>query len=174
MTKAGTRTVSLVLALMVGPGCQLYHNAAHNLVNAPAEVVDRACYRARLRKQAKAELESIGAAKPRHAGEAYRDGFVDGYADFLEFGGTGEPPPIPPPRYRRFKDLTPEGQAEMADWFEGFRHGAAVARDQSAGRAELTVPVQGGVDAAIPVRVEAPVPEPLPMPRPLSDFGREP
>ena len=57
----------------------------------------------------------------------YRRGFVDGFADYLYAGGSGEPPVVPPWRYRKASYETPEGYAAIEDWFAGFRHGANVA-----------------------------------------------
>lgn len=51
-------------------------------------------------------------------------GFSDGFADYLDAGGTGEPPPLPPRRYWDQRDCR---QASL-DWFAGFRTGAGMAQ----------------------------------------------
>jgi hypothetical protein len=58
---------------------------------------------------------------------AYSDGFTYGFADYLYAGGTGEPPPVPPRYYWRSEFESPGGQEVMADWFKGYRVGAAQA-----------------------------------------------
>src|SRR5262249_52047092 len=73
----------------------------------------------------------------------YREGFVEGFADYLDFGGTGEPPPVPPPGYRLFGYMTPDGLAAMDEWKRGFRHGSATARASNL-RDLVTLPVHWG------------------------------
>jgi hypothetical protein len=58
----------------------------------------------------------------------YRRGFFDGFNDYLDAGGTGDPPVAPPRTYWRVYFQNPEGHQAIQDWFEGFRHGASVAR----------------------------------------------
>jgi hypothetical protein len=79
---------------------------------------------------------------------AYRKGFLKGYADYLYYGGKGEPPPVPPLCYLLLHDQNPPGHAEAQDWFAGFRHGAAEARNS--GRREfievpLSIPYSGDI-----------------------------
>src|SRR4051812_48274557 len=71
----------------------------------------------------------------------FRDGFLDGYADYLDRGGDAQPPAVPPARYTtNQKYFTPEGHALIRDYFLGFQYGTevAVATGQ---RQFLTVPV---------------------------------
>ncbi|HMO36355.1 MAG TPA: hypothetical protein PKA06_09950, partial [Gemmatales bacterium] len=70
----------------------------------------------------------------------YRRGFFDGFQDYLDSGGTGDPPTLPPRSYWRIYYQTPEGYEAIQDWFEGWRHGASVAR-ASGIRDYITVPV---------------------------------
>ena len=67
----------------------------------------------------------------------YACGFKRGYADYLYAGGTGDPPPLPPRCYWWVSYETPAGYQAIQDWFHGFRHGAAVARES--GQRELVV-----------------------------------
>jgi hypothetical protein len=79
-------------------------------------------------------------AHPDHpASLDYESGFKDGFADYLYAGGTGEPPPVPPRQYWRVTYETPQGHQAIQDWFDGFRHGATVARD-SGYREGVTIP----------------------------------
>ena len=63
---------------------------------------------------------------------AFGAGFRDGYMDVAS-GGNGCPPGVPPRKYWTWKYQTPEGQAKVAAWFEGYPHGARVADEQGAG-----------------------------------------
>jgi len=130
----------------------------------------------------------------------FRDGFIDGYSDYLDRGGDGQPPAAPPLRYTQNKKyFTPEGHALMRDYLLGFQYGTdvAVATGQ---RQYLTVPVlipdsiapihsiheplpsagspPPGSDA--PLKPIPPPPAPLPAPKPISKLsvprplGKEP
>ncbi|HEY3391618.1 MAG TPA: hypothetical protein VGK58_02845 [Lacipirellulaceae bacterium] len=59
----------------------------------------------------------------------YVMGFRDGFVDFVYLGGTGEPPPVPPRQFWNVMLRSPEGKVRASLWFDGYRHGAAVARD---------------------------------------------
>lgn len=63
---------------------------------------------------------------------ALREGFRAGYRDVAS-GGNGCPPAIPPRKYWTWKYQTPEGQAKVAAWFEGFPYGAKAAEQDGAG-----------------------------------------
>jgi hypothetical protein len=69
----------------------------------------------------------------------YERGFEDGFTHYLYRGGTGEPPPLPPRRYRWLRYQTPQGYRAIEDWYAGFRQGADVAR-QSGYRRWVTGP----------------------------------
>ncbi len=85
--------------------------------------------RKRNRKWAKEAWQEIVASGEMEAtSEEYVEGFEDGYAEYLYRGGDGEPPTIPPKKFRRLKYQTVEGYRAIQDWFVGYRHGAEVAR----------------------------------------------
>ena len=120
----------------------------------------------------------------------FRDGFLDGYADYLDRGGDAQPPAVPPLRYTQNKKyFTPEGHVLVRDYFLGFKYGTevAVATGQ---RQFLTVPVLipektdlvpsgpvdhmpspppavSGSDRPVPPIVN-PAPQPLPAPKAMS------
>lgn len=54
----------------------------------------------------------------------YENGFVEGFADYLYRGGTGEPPVIPPRGYWHLRFLNQFGKRSIHDWYDGFRDGA--------------------------------------------------
>jgi hypothetical protein len=68
-----------------------------------------------------------------HPGSAYSKdyavGFKQGFTDYVEMGGCGNAPPTPPPHYRTLHYQTPQGHHAIEEWYAGFRHGAAVARE---------------------------------------------
>src|SRR5439155_23053559 len=70
----------------------------------------------------------------------FRDGFVEGYVDYLDRGGNAQPPVVPPIRYTRNHYLTPDGHLLVKDYFLGFRYGLDVAV-ASGHRQYLVVPV---------------------------------
>jgi hypothetical protein len=91
-------------------------------------------------KLAEEAWQELAQANPGHPSSPdYVNGFMDGFADYLYAGGTGEPPPLPPRQYWRITYETPEGHQAIQDWFAGFRHGAAIARE-SGYREGVTIP----------------------------------
>jgi hypothetical protein len=99
--------------------------------------VDRA-----IRQAAREAWRGVADEHPRRAFTAeFRDGFLDGYADYLDRGGDGQPPAAPPARYAHNpKYFSPEGHALLRHYFLGFRYGAEVAI-ASGRRHYFTVPV---------------------------------
>jgi len=89
--------------------------------------------------------ESAFAQKPGVVpSDAFHDGFIEGFIDYVEAGGTGEPPYLPPFRYRLTEHRTAEGQAAIRDWYAGFREGSATAK--ASGLRELNyVPLPGPI-----------------------------
>ncbi|QDU19386.1 hypothetical protein [Urbifossiella limnaea] len=130
----------------------------------------------RIRADAREAWKAVRAEYPRRCFTAeFHDGFLDGYADHLDRGGDGTPPPTPPLRYTRHaRYFTPEGHVLLKDYFLGFKYGAdvAVATGQ---RQFLTVPVlvpDGGSAALADVVTPAAPPTPpsdraAPLPQPL-------
>jgi hypothetical protein len=99
---------------------------------------------------ADATWKEFQAAHPEHDYSAdFARGFKDGYWDFLEEGGSGQPPPLPPKVYWEVRYQTPQGHAAVADWFAGFREGAAAARES--GERQLVV-----VPSALPPPAASP------------------
>ncbi|MFL5338835.1 MAG: hypothetical protein ACJ8F7_01610, partial [Gemmataceae bacterium] len=97
----------------------------------------------------------------------FRDGYIDGYADYLESGGSGDAVAAPPRRYQRVRRGTPTDMRAAADYFAGFQQGTADAL-ASGQRALLLVPVVvPSADCAHPEPPQfAPAAETLPAPEP--------
>ncbi|MFM7148591.1 MAG: hypothetical protein ACKO23_01995 [Gemmataceae bacterium] len=72
----------------------------------------------------------------------YADGFKEGFIDYLDAGGTGEPPLYPPFRYRKSSKASPEMIQGIQDWYAGFRHGSRVAKESGI-RSLLVLPMPG-------------------------------
>ena len=122
-------------------GCGIYGNALHNLRYESQLSHNDRSLKHDLRSQAHEFWRDYKALHPAECFSAYfEDGFIDGFADYLDNGGNGEPPATPPPRYRRNKYLTPEGYAAIEDYFAGFRLGTRIAIDSGI-RDTLVVPV---------------------------------
>ena len=134
------RWKAILVASCVAPavGCQLTQSAVHNLVNEPIEYFDGKKVTRQLRDEAEDVLEDQYGR--RVVTDDFKDGFIDGYADFLERGGNTTPPAVPPLKYRRGKYLNAEGHAQIHDYFCGFQAGADAAA-QSGRRQFLTVPI---------------------------------
>lgn len=138
------------LAPVLG-GCNLYYYAAHNLINEAHVVHTQLEISHELRKDAKVLWQEVRAQYPRRMFTAeFRDGFIDGYADYLNRGGHAQAPTVPPPKFTRDrKYFTPEGHCLLKDYYLGFQYGMDVAV-ASGQRQFLTVPV------VLPVRPEGP------------------
>jgi hypothetical protein len=146
-------------------GCSLVGNATHNVVLETRQYLDTRAEEARNRRWADTAWEEVRqSGHPESPSDDYADGFKAGFADYLFAGGTGEPPPLPPHRYWTQRYQTPAGDAAIQDWFAGFRHGAATARDGGFRRwVTLSPPRPPPLGPAV-------VPEPavLPPPTPIA------
>jgi hypothetical protein len=140
---------------MSGSGCRLCDNLCRTVVVEPVQYcrhLDEEWSHRHLRQLAQCELERARACAraqlDRYDIEPFsvdeQRGFKDGFVDFLDAGGTGRPPPLPPRRYWKKKFQTPEGQRAVQDWYRGFEHGA-VAAQASGYRQLVTVPVSDAI-----------------------------
>ena len=114
-------------------GCTICQNARRTLWQEPAAYSwkhDRRRSTEAYMQWANAELAEEASRCPDLFGDpAYIMGFRDGFVDFVWAGGTGEPPPVPPRQYWNVMLRSPDGKARANLWFDGYRHGTAVARD---------------------------------------------
>lgn len=174
----------ILLSVVVagGTGCTLARNTIHNLTNETVAHWDEKKLSRRLRAQADAAWLGYCAQAGGQLSEDFAGGFRDGYADYLESGGNGSPPAVPPLRYRRSQYLSQEGHARIRDYFAGFKAGTDCAA-VSGHRHYLTVPVLVSDDPPppqlpgfqVPVAPTVPPPaapplrvgERLPTPRPM-------
>lgn len=134
----------------VSSGCTASHNFTRTLFVEPLQYCgyfDEHHTHSRHCRLAKEAWHRIRQKNPRKRfSKDYACGFREGYTDFLDAGGTGQPPPLPPRRYWKDSYATPPGRQAVQDWFAGFRHGAAMARASGARQfamVPLSTPVAG-------------------------------
>jgi hypothetical protein len=150
-------------------GCGMYEYLVINLWEGPINCFDEGNQRRRTREQAEEALGEYLGHHPEHPySDEFADGFVAGFRSFLDYGGEGQPPPVPPWRYRHTRDLTPEGKPMVQEWFVGYRQGAAAAR-ASGLRQFNVVPGSGASVVGGSMQPMGPGPQgedsPLPYPR---------
>lgn len=126
----GRIAVAVLLLCPFASGCGLFSIGARNLYNEAKLVRDSRFEEIRYACLAHQAWERVKASCPPQTYSAdYAAGFHAGFADYLYAGGCGEPPGIPPKRYRHFHAESPQGAKALQDWYAGFRHGAAVAKE---------------------------------------------
>ena len=125
---------------LLSPGCELFYLAGNDLTHEVEQRTDDLLSCLHYRELAKEAWNDVQKANPDVVFSVhYIQGFKDAYADYLNFGGSADPPPLPPRRYRKVTNQTPEGRQAIENWFAGFRHGAKAAQD-SGYRQLVTVP----------------------------------
>jgi hypothetical protein len=173
---------TLLIALGAGAfssGCTVSWNAARTVVIEPSHFptyAEDCLLKRRAHKLAgEAWSEVVRDTKGAKLPEDYHKGFVEGFADYLENGGTGEPPALPPRHY--WGATSPEGRLAVAEWFGGFRHGASLAKlsgvrdfvvvPASSPRLNTEIPPQRAqVSATVPNQVAPVIPNDLELPPP--------
>lgn len=132
-----------MLAVTASSGCTVIRNEFRTLISEPIKYgnnVDVVRTAKRNRKLAKIAFDQFGAQHPEApSSRDFRDGFIDGFADFLTFGGSGAPPVVPPRRYWNLPERTPAGHDAVQEWFSGFAAGASEAKISGL-REQQTVP----------------------------------
>jgi hypothetical protein len=139
------RWKSVALAGAIGAGgfgCSIAETATRNIVNEPLLTHSEIAVTRDLRHEAKATWREIRKQYPRRAFTAeFHEGFLDGYVDYLDKGGNGSLPAVPPSKYVRHKKyFTENGQCLLKDYFLGFKYGQEIAI-ATGKRQFLTVPV---------------------------------
>jgi hypothetical protein len=182
-----TSLVGIVAAtcLAAGVGCSgrqsapasFEHLAGRNLTQEPIRWLDDQQFKKIAYRHAEEAWDALGLRKT--ASKDYHDGFVEGFVDYLDAGGNGEPPVAPPFRYRLTFYKNPWGQEATADWFAGFRHGAAVAR-RSGLRAQVVVPLSAPIlqaaepQSSVPLSAQSHQGPQLPPPQEVGPADRLP
>jgi hypothetical protein len=156
-----------------GPGCALLTDSARTMCHYVADSVEDVREGFRNRHWAELAWKDLSAAEPGTHSDDFALGFKRGFADYLDKGGSGEPPVLPPPRYRHLRYQTPQGYAAIEEWFAGYRRGVEAARESGL-RQWITGPTSlrppGAVVLTPPAHLGSPVlglpdPEFLPPPQ---------
>lgn len=115
----------VISGMMVLPGCAVWGLAQRTLHTELAQyprVTDGYMSRQTYRQWAREAWErEVGTHGLLAEDEHYRQGFIDGFVDFVSAGGNGEPPPIPPRRFWKITYRTPAGDQVISQWSQGFR-----------------------------------------------------
>jgi hypothetical protein len=127
--------VLLSACCLLGPGCSFVRCIKLNLLEEPKLATDEKVILNRHERLAREAWDAMVAQYGCQFSDDYRRGFIDGFVDYLTYGGTsaegeGEVPivpAVPPPYYRHYKAMSPEGLKASEDWFAGFRHGSSTA-----------------------------------------------
>jgi len=140
-----------IIGLLANAGCfatrpsapdSFVHLAARNGVQQSIREHDDNEFILVVRSRAMEAFDKCGAESGTAFSKPFNEGFLEGFIDYVEAGGSGEPPYLPPFRYRLSEHRTEEGHAAIQDWYAGFRQGAAAAR--ASGLRELNcVPLPG-------------------------------
>jgi hypothetical protein len=124
----------LAICLVLTAGCcSTGYLALRTLVCEPRQYcfkIDRCRSRSLYREWAEQQLQqAAGSCAESPLAADYKAGFIDGFVDFVDSGGNGEPPPVPPRQYWNVALRSQEGKERANQWLEGFRQGARVAAD---------------------------------------------
>jgi hypothetical protein len=121
------RLLVIAAAVAGSPGCALL-GSVPLLGERICEHIDDYAEHRRNRKWAREAFAQLEGAAGRPLAPAYRDGYLDGFTEFLYRGGSGEPPALPPAKYRALCYQNLAGYQAIEVWFVGYRDGAAAAR----------------------------------------------
>jgi hypothetical protein len=111
----------------LGAGCALVGNATRNAIGATSRAIESLREQQRDRELAAAAWARYAANSDHQYTSDFAGGFTDGFADYLYWGGTGDPPPVPPQRYWALRYKSAEGAEAIRQWYAGWRAGAAEA-----------------------------------------------
>jgi hypothetical protein len=150
-------------AIFAGAGCALMASGVHNAINEPRLALSERRFERTCRRLAEEALSRRTDAAS--ASSDFRDGYLDGYADYLRGGRTVAPPPVPPNRYARIAYHTPESLREVNEYTAGFEQGAADAV-ASGDRQRVVVPATlPCCDRSNPFGEQLPAAAPAPAPK---------
>src|SRR3974377_2063226 len=105
----------VLLFVLSSGGCNWLPYAVNNVFSTPVEKIGECVFRCRLKKIARTTLQKIQQKEPMKCSPACAKGFEDGFVDFVDRNGSGDPPAIPPQGYRRDVLRSPDGQMEIED-----------------------------------------------------------
>lgn len=153
-------SVLMLLVALTQAGCSFVCYGMQNAISAPYDAAQECAFRCRVRHAARAAWRQIPKEDGHEYSAAYVKGFEDGFVDYVDAAGTGEPPAIPPIHLRRTLLRSEESQPSIEDWYAGFRHGAGVARESGL-RERAVLPVglpPRAASEAVSAQVVVPIP----------------
>jgi hypothetical protein len=162
----------LAACTLSSSGCMLIVQGARNVCSEFCDSLDECTEARECRRWAKECWERISRCKRGVVySKDYACGFEDGFVAYVWRGGSGEPPPVPPPKYRKARYRTLEGCRAIEQWFAGYRYGANIARENGyrrlvTGPSSLPPLPPPGADGLPPPAVAVPQPVPAPGPPP--------
>lgn len=172
--KVGVRVLLLLMPMLSGCNGSTYlYYSLQNLVSAPVDYCDEWSFRWHVKQLAREAWRHVERDDATPHSAAYAQGFKKGFVDYVESNGTGDPPGAPPAHLQRAGYRTPDAHQDILDYYEGFRHGANVAR-ASGIRERFVVPIAlpprpaSGEEAATSQRGASSPSIPLPAPTPLA------
>jgi hypothetical protein len=140
------RIVGVIGLCLCASGCRLAADVTHNMVFETCLLANDVKAKVYYPALARSAWTCYLADHPGLADSPdFARGFKLGYADYLENGGDGSGRALPPMRYWKIRNETPEGRAATQQWLAGFRQGQAAAR--TGGKREMVVVP---IDAAPP------------------------
>lgn len=171
----------LPLVLIVSAtGCNIVSNTHRTIVNEPLLATDEFILKQRFKKLAHESFAEFrrGGDAPK-CNSCFKEGYIDGFIDQLENGGTTDPPAQPPRHYWTAGSLTPQGQNRASRYFDGFKTGAEMALAsglRKAYQAKMFVPDASLFSSHIPraTRPADPSESALPAPRSENPSGDTP
>jgi hypothetical protein len=150
--KFESKLLGLLLLLGSG-GCSYIPQMAVNTFSAPVDKMNEYMFLCKLHRLARAALAKVEGDDGKKYCDAYEEGFVKGFVDYVDRNGGGVPPAIPPYNLQRAALHNLEKHNDMEEWFAGFRHGAQVGK-ASGLRERVVVPIslppQRSVDSLAP------------------------
>jgi len=160
-------------ALACATGCNLVSNTHRTMVNEPLLATDEFVLKHRFKALAHESFMEFKRDKngPR-CGACFKEGYVDGFIDQLENGGTTDPPAQPPRHYWTASSLTPKGQERASMYFDGFRTGAEMALASGLRRAyqaRMFVPDSTQFNSHVPRSTRPDDPQGAVLPRPTPE-----
>jgi hypothetical protein len=142
-------------------GCSTFWtDTLRNVVEAPIQGADDCLTVRRNERLADEAWRQVVKSNPEVKFSPDRgDGFKTGFADYLYVGGNGQPPAVPPFRYRLERYQTAQGHVAIMEWYDGYREGSAAAR-ASGLREVIVLPLAAPPINALPERTGAgPMPQ---------------
>src|SRR5262245_10097781 len=107
------KSAGLFLVFVCLSGCGYCKYALENVVSAPVDAIEECSFRCRLRRLARTHWEQACKAESRSYSSVYEKGFEDGFVEYVDRNGNGDPPAMPPPHLQRSVLRGPEGQEKI-------------------------------------------------------------